>query len=210
MRSSIAAQSCASVPPLPAWMSIKQAFGSIGLWNIRRNSRSSTVAGDARGVAFQRGERRVVLLAPRQLEQLGRVLERPVDPAQAVDDHLQLFFFLAELLRALGRFPDVRVFELPRHFLEARCLHIEVKDTSADRRRDAADRRAGWRFDSGVRLPLALFSSDPVSIVAIIPAAAPAPARERGPGRFPCPQESPMIGRGLCRLAGRCGSSEGR
>jgi hypothetical protein len=98
--------------------------------------------GDASGVAFQDVERRVVLLAPGQLEQLGGVLERPIDPAKAVDNHLQLFFFLAELLRALGRFPDVRVFELPRHFLEARCLHIEVKDTSADRWRDAADRRA--------------------------------------------------------------------
>ena len=38
MRSSIAAQSCASVPPEPAWMSMKQLFGSSGLENMRRNS----------------------------------------------------------------------------------------------------------------------------------------------------------------------------
>ena len=43
MRSRIAAQSWASVPPLPAWISMKQGLGSIGLWNIRRNSMSSTV-----------------------------------------------------------------------------------------------------------------------------------------------------------------------
>ena len=43
MRSSIDAQSCASVPPAPAWISIKQWFGSIGLENIRRNSSVSRV-----------------------------------------------------------------------------------------------------------------------------------------------------------------------
>ncbi len=38
MRSSIDAQSCASVPPAPAWMSMKQLFGSSGLENMRRDS----------------------------------------------------------------------------------------------------------------------------------------------------------------------------
>ena len=38
MRSSIAAQSCASVPPEPDWMSTKQLFGSSALENMRRNS----------------------------------------------------------------------------------------------------------------------------------------------------------------------------
>ena len=42
MRSSIEAQSCASVPPAPAWISMKQLFGSSGLLNIRRNSSSAT------------------------------------------------------------------------------------------------------------------------------------------------------------------------
>ena len=44
MRSSIAAQSCASVPPDPAWMSMKHDAGSIGLLNIRRNSMPATRA----------------------------------------------------------------------------------------------------------------------------------------------------------------------
>ena len=43
-RSSIAAQSHASVPPAPAWMSMKQLLGSGGLSNMRRNSSSATVA----------------------------------------------------------------------------------------------------------------------------------------------------------------------
>jgi hypothetical protein len=40
-RSSIAAQSHASVPPAPAWMSMKQLLGSSGLSNMRRNSSSA-------------------------------------------------------------------------------------------------------------------------------------------------------------------------
>src|SRR5712692_1666236 len=43
MRSSICAQSCASVPPEPDWMSMKQLLGSSGSENMRRNSRSATV-----------------------------------------------------------------------------------------------------------------------------------------------------------------------
>ena len=42
MRSSIDAQSCASVPPEPDWMSRKQLFGSIGCENMRRNSIAAT------------------------------------------------------------------------------------------------------------------------------------------------------------------------
>src|SRR5882724_988638 len=42
MRSSIEAQSCASVPPEPAWMSTKQLFASSGLENMRRNSSVAT------------------------------------------------------------------------------------------------------------------------------------------------------------------------
>src|SRR5688572_5346442 len=39
----MAAQSCASVPPDPAWISRKQLLGSIGFENMRRNSMSATV-----------------------------------------------------------------------------------------------------------------------------------------------------------------------
>ena len=43
-RSSMLAQSQASVPPAPAWMSMKQLPGSAGLLNMRRNSSCSTVS----------------------------------------------------------------------------------------------------------------------------------------------------------------------
>src|SRR3954471_7527733 len=42
MRSSIDAQSWASVPPEPAWMSMKQLLASSGLENMRRNSSAAT------------------------------------------------------------------------------------------------------------------------------------------------------------------------
>jgi hypothetical protein len=42
-RSSMLAQSQASVPPAPAWMSMKQFSGSAGLLNMRRNSSCSTI-----------------------------------------------------------------------------------------------------------------------------------------------------------------------
>ena len=38
------AQSQASVPPAPAWMSMKQFSGSSGLLNMRRNSSCATVS----------------------------------------------------------------------------------------------------------------------------------------------------------------------
>jgi hypothetical protein len=43
-RSSMLAQSQASVPPAPAWMSRKQFSGSAGLLNMRRNSSPSMMA----------------------------------------------------------------------------------------------------------------------------------------------------------------------
>src|SRR5215469_6523650 len=42
MRSSICAQSCASVPPAPAWMSRKALCTSISPWNMRLSSRCRT------------------------------------------------------------------------------------------------------------------------------------------------------------------------
>jgi len=41
-----------------------------------------------------------------------------------------LFFFAAEILRALRIVPDVRIFELAGDDFEAFVLRFEVKDTS--------------------------------------------------------------------------------
>ena len=73
-----------------------------------------------------------------------RCPEARIQRAQHVDDVLQRLLFLAERLRPLGIVPDLRVFELARDFGEPHRLHIEVKDTSADRpcaRRGSRSRR---------------------------------------------------------------------
>ena len=82
MRSSIAAQSCASVPPDPAWMSMKHDAGSIGLLNIRRNSMSPTRFSIAATSVRDRLERRVVVVGAREREQLRAVLEVGVERGQ--------------------------------------------------------------------------------------------------------------------------------
>ena len=65
-RSSMLAQSQASVPPAPAWMSRKQLRGSAGLLNMRRNSRSSTDRLELGGVGLDRraGRRRRLRPSP--------------------------------------------------------------------------------------------------------------------------------------------------
>src|SRR5213079_1998348 len=96
MRSSIAAQSCASVPPEPAWMSAKQLLGSSGLENMRRNSSAATSLSRRDGA--------------RHIEQLLRVGEAAADAAERADHGLERLFFLAERLRALRVVPQLRVF----------------------------------------------------------------------------------------------------
>jgi hypothetical protein len=75
MRSSIAAQSCASVPPAPAWISRKQGLGSSGLLNMRRNSsrRRPLPAGATSASTAEQGVLVVVFLA-RHREQFAASL----------------------------------------------------------------------------------------------------------------------------------------
>jgi hypothetical protein len=74
-RSSMLAQSQASVPPAPAWMSMKQLLGSAGLLNMRRNSRSATSLLRLVEVAFDRGQGVLVVFVARQLEQVAGIAE---------------------------------------------------------------------------------------------------------------------------------------
>jgi len=92
-------------------------------------------------------ECRVVALGAGELEQFSAVLQSRVKAGQCADDAFELFSFLAELLRALRVGPDARVFERLYDRSEPLCLDVEVKDTSADRQRAAAIRRAYWRPD---------------------------------------------------------------
>jgi hypothetical protein len=91
--------------------------------------------------ALQRG---VVRFAARELEQLRGVREPAADALQRVDDRFEPFLFLAEFLRALLVFPELRVFQLAVQRFEASLLGIEVKDTSAAPPTVLAGRR-GWR-----------------------------------------------------------------
>jgi hypothetical protein len=87
-------------------------------------------------------QRRIVVVGPRQLEQLGAVFQADVQLANGADDAFELFLFLTEGLCALLIIPDVGVFQLFLDFREALRLYIEVKDTSGDPRCVPADPKA--------------------------------------------------------------------
>jgi hypothetical protein len=85
----------------------------------------------SRDVGLDRGERRGVVLLAREREQLGGVLEFAVQVGESADEVVELLLLAAQILGALRVGPDVRVFELPAYFGEARLPALEVKDTSA-------------------------------------------------------------------------------
>jgi hypothetical protein len=58
-----------------------------------------------------------------------------------VDDVFERLLFAAEILRALRVFPDFRILERAIDLVQPVRLGIEVKDTSAARRRARAGRR---------------------------------------------------------------------
>jgi len=89
---------------------------------------------------------RVVALLPRQREELVGVLQARVEVAQVADYELERFLFLAQVLGTLGVVPDARIFQFRVDGVESLRLDVEVKDTSADPRCDAADRRDCWRW----------------------------------------------------------------
>jgi len=98
-------------------------------------------------VVFEGDERRIVVLRAGEVEQLDRIPYAFVGRAEAVDDCLERFLLLAELLRALAVVPDVRVFQKLADLAQPRTLAIVVKDTSAAGRRGSRGRSAGtlWR-----------------------------------------------------------------
>jgi hypothetical protein len=59
------------------------------------------------------------------------------------NDGFQRFFFFPEILRALGVFPDFRVFQFGVDLFQFLRFQIEVKDTPGDLARARSDQRAG-------------------------------------------------------------------
>ena len=98
-------------------------------------------------VAFECTQSRVVTLCTGKLEKFRAVLEPAIEIPQRGYDAIQLFLFATELLRALGVVPDLRILESLDDCLQPLRLGVEVKDTSANRQRVAADLQGGWRAD---------------------------------------------------------------
>jgi len=98
-------------------------------------------------VGGDRRERLLVGLGSSQFEKLRAVPEPLAEARQRSDDLIELLFLSSEILRALRLAPDARIFQLFRYRGESLRLGVEVKDTSADRQRAAATRRASRRAD---------------------------------------------------------------
>jgi len=82
-------------------------------------------------IGKNRIQRRRIVLRAGELEQPGRVRQPAADALERADDAFELLLFLAEGLRALLVFPQLRVFQLAVQRVEATLLGVEVKDTSA-------------------------------------------------------------------------------
>ncbi len=135
MRSSICAQSWASVPPAPAWMSRKALWESISPRNMRLNSSARTLGLEFRALALEVARRGLVVLGFGQFEQLERGPYRIARPVHLGELGAQARALAAELLGPLGLVPDRRVFELAAHLFEALLLAVVLKETPSRRPR---------------------------------------------------------------------------
>ena len=100
MRSSICAQSCASVPPAPAWMSRKALCESISPRNMRLSSRWRTSLSRRSRVALDVARGRLVVLRLGQLEQLRGVRDALGGAVDLADRAGEARALAPELLRA--------------------------------------------------------------------------------------------------------------
>jgi hypothetical protein len=90
-------------------------------------------------VALDLGDRALIRLRRREVQQLARIGERGLEPIEAADDLLQLGPLPAELLRPVGLVPDTRLLELALYFLQPLVLVVVIKDTSSESRRAPRD-----------------------------------------------------------------------
>jgi hypothetical protein len=146
MRSSIEAQSCASVPPC-AGLDVDEAVvrvGRVAEHAAELHRRDFLL--DAFEVALDGHDRRFVILAAREFEQLARVGDVSRRVLQRDHHAFEGFLFLAQFLGMFGVVPDRRVFQRARDFLELFGLQVEVKDTSAARVPGSSGRPGGRRW----------------------------------------------------------------
>ncbi len=126
------AQSCASVPPAPAWMSRKQLCGSISPREHALEFQLLQVRIDGRRqVALRHRRRRWARSRRCAISSSSLASLRPwVALSSVADDQLQACAFLTQLLGPVGRIPDRGVFQLAAYFREAFALGVVVKETS--------------------------------------------------------------------------------
>jgi hypothetical protein len=134
MRSSISAQSCASVPPAPAWMSTKALAPSILPENMRWNS-SFPPSRRLRSTSATTASR----CLRRSRIRPGRAIRRPRTGRRAgadAVDGLSSMARSAQRLGALGIVPDIGVFQFAADFFQTFDLGRSQRYPLSDCRRD--------------------------------------------------------------------------
>ena len=89
----------------------------------------------------------LVRLGAGELEELRAVFQSLSQARQGADELVELLFLFSQLLRPLLVAPDAGILERFRNGVQALRLGVEVKDTSADRQRAAAIRKASRQAD---------------------------------------------------------------
>ena len=97
--------------------------------NIRRNSRAADLRLQPFHVGLDGAGGVLVRVRAREIEELGRVVERCIRPADRVDDALQIGALAPEGLRPGRVAPRRRVFQRAPHRSEPLTLGGDVKDT---------------------------------------------------------------------------------
>jgi hypothetical protein len=99
------------------------------------------------GIAFDARKRGIVVLVARDVVELTCIAHARAQTFQRTDDAFERLAFFSEVLRALGLVPDIRIFGELDDLAQAYLLLLEVKDTSAVRRRGCRRRRGALRSD---------------------------------------------------------------
>ena len=140
MRSSISAQSWASVPPAPAWTSTNALPASCAPAEHALEFEALDFLARRVHVAADLGDRRLVLLGLGQLEQVGRVVEAAVDALELAHHRLELGALPAERLGARRVLPDLGILQRLLDLGQPLALAIEVKETPGARWTARGDR----------------------------------------------------------------------
>ena len=130
MRSSISAQSCASVPPAPAWMSTNAFVASILPENMRWNSSLLILASSRVDVGDHRLDGVLVVRRPSAISSSSRPSARP-----AVSSSMPLTMVSSRArsrpssCARAGSSQTVGTFQLAAYFFQTLALGGVVKDT---------------------------------------------------------------------------------